>query len=188
MQIHGLKLKTDFRSRATCEKSNVGSWQELNSLIAGFLTSGKVVAYLHYKVLIGKIEQGELAFYDKEKFEPKHLLQLRAFNEDKELYIRHQQGGSFAVRYRIDGEGELVEAVEACQVLWGKIKQDGSLTEGWVRLAEQRGVEMILPSEKVLLGETRVRLKTRNYIGYNDAKQAGYVDSRFVEFVAEEVL
>jgi CRISPR-associated protein (TIGR03984 family) len=183
--MNGLEIMP-LLSKAENKLEVINTWPELNQLVGCFIQNGRVVAYLNYKVLIGKINGGLLEFCGNEEFDPKYLLQLRAFDQDKELHIRRKGENRFLQRYRTDGEGEPVEAVEACQVLWGRSKDYAPLQTGWLRLSEERGVELILPWDQMLKKSSRVWLKTRNYIGYNEAQQAGYVDSRFVEFVSEE--
>jgi CRISPR-associated protein (TIGR03984 family) len=182
----GLEL-VPLLSRTEQKCKAINTWQELEQLVGGFLQNGQVVAYLYYKVLIGKVDQGRLEFYNEEKFNPQYLLQLRIFNQDRELHIRRKDASRFLLRYRLDDIGVPIEAVEACQVLWGRSSEVASLQTGWVRLSEKRGVELILPCNKTPRKGSRFWLKTRNYIGYNDLHQAGYIDCRFVEFRAEEV-
>jgi CRISPR-associated protein (TIGR03984 family) len=75
----------------------------------------------------------------------------------------------------------MVEAVEAEQILWGTKSE--ALTRGWTRLFEGRGMELILPMDSAeVTPVNRVKLTTRNYIGYNALGQAGYIDCRFVRF------
>ncbi|MGE5558336.1 MAG: CRISPR-associated protein Csx19 [Bacillota bacterium] len=183
--MNELELKT-LLSKVEHYQKQINSWLDLNQLAGCYIQDGWVVAYLNYKVLIGKIHQGRMEFYDKEEFDPKYLLQLRAFDQQKELHIRRKDKNRFLLRYRMDDEGEPVEAVETCQVLWGRNKNFSPLQQGWIRLAEERGVELILPWEQILNKGSRMWLKTRNYIGHNEAHQVGYVDCRFVEFVSKE--
>lgn len=185
--MHGLNLLEQVLTKATIAYKVIGNCQELITIIDDFISDGYVVVYLHYRVLIGRIEQGCLVFPDGKELDLMFLQQLRAFNAEKELYIRRKDDGNFALRYRIDGEGNPADIVEACQLLWGRVRQDNSTLPGWVRLSEQRGVELLLPYNGTLAQESQVRLKTRNYIGYNDVMQAGYIDTRFVEFVPEGV-
>lgn len=181
--MNGLEL-ISLSSKAENKSELLSSWSELNQLVGSFIQDGRMVAYLNFKVAIGKIRQGRLEFYGNEEFDPKYLLQLRVFDQDKELHIRRKGEHRFLLRYRTDGEGEPVEAVEAYQMLWGRSRDD---VPGWVRLSEKRGVELILPWDRTLKKGSRLWLRTRNYIGYNEeTQQAGYLDSRFIEFVPEE--
>jgi CRISPR-associated protein (TIGR03984 family) len=184
--MDGLEL-IPLLSRAEQKFEEIATWPGLEQLVGDFIQDGKVVAYLNYKVLIGKIDQGRLEFYEDEEFNPKYLLQLRAFDPDREFYIYRKNLNRFLLRYRTDGAGESVEAVETKQILWGRYNEAVSLQTGWVRLSEKRGVELTLPYDQRLKQGTSIWLKTRNYIGYNDIHQAGYIDSRFVKFEPEEV-
>lgn len=63
------------------------------------------------------------------------------------------------------------------------------LKNGFVEVSEPRGIKYIVPKE-FLLGEKltqsdmRLILYTRNYIGYNEIGQAGFIDYRFVKIEA----
>lgn len=136
----------------------------------------RVLAYLNYKVLFGRVAADKLVFYENERFELRYLLELRAFDKNKELRLKRRDD-KFFWRRRIDEAGVSGEAVEAEQVLWGKLRDIKK--EGWQRLEEERGFSLIVPYSGGEAGQ-RLEIKTRNYIGYNELGQAGYVDSRFV--------
>jgi CRISPR-associated protein (TIGR03984 family) len=159
-----------------------------------FEEKGFVVAYLYNEVLIGRYENQQMKFYKDEPIDPGHLIKVRVFNENKELFIWKTSEG-FNYRLREDDEtieeGEekngffTVDVVDASQVLWGtKIKKNiGDFTH----ITEDRGTELILPLNGTMLKglddeQKRVFLKTRNYIDYNELCQATYVDSRFMGF------
>ncbi|MBT9146891.1 MAG: hypothetical protein DDT32_00638 [Syntrophomonadaceae bacterium] len=164
---------------------------EINDDYSTFLTflqkhhndSGFVIAYLDYKVLIGKFA-GELTFWEREKFEPKYLQRLRLFNENRELLIWKSGQNGYKSRLRVDGgdQGREEHAVEAEQVLWGT--RGEKCEEGWTRLSEERGMDFVLPIDATQVNNhaRRVKLKTINYIAYNELGQAGYYDCRFVNF------
>ncbi len=160
-----------------------------------FTGSGFCVVYLDYRVFVGRYEKkdeqeeagGQMFFYRNRQVEPRFLKRLRVFNQERELFIWRAQGG-FRWRLRIDdGTGDTqdggkeVDVVEAEQILWGTRAE--SICEGWTRIYEDRGTEIILPGENLNVDlDNRVKLVTRNYIEYNDLGQAGYVDCRFVKF------
>ena len=180
--MNGLKLCKGIESDSKVFSEKISDYDELKSLMKkSFLDNGFVVAYLHYKVLIGRVTQGIPEFYQREIFDPKHLLKLRVFNENKELFIWSRGEYIFQGRLRIDGHGPTVDIVEAEQVLWGTRHEN--LEEGWTRIFEERGTEINLPIDVKVTSKSRVKIKTRNYIGHNETGQAGYVDCRFVEFV-----
>ena len=54
--------------------------------------------------------------------------------------------------------------------------------DGWVLLSEARGTEIYLPYRFKNPINKLMKIKTRNYIGYNELGQAGYMDCRFVCF------
>ena len=80
---------------------------------------------------------------------------------------------------RIDGEGDNGYFIEAGQVLWGNPREAG---DNWTLLKESRGTEIYLPYKLKKPDSKWVKIKTRNYIDYNEIGQAGYVDCRFVDF------
>lgn len=151
-------------------------------LYENFNTKGKIIVYLDYKVIIRNFENGKIVYWsDEEPFNPEFIQKLRLFNDKMELFIWRIQG-KWKARLRIDEEGEEVSAVEANQVLFGTISED--IGNGFTKLTEDRGTEIILPFEikGVDAKKNRLKIKTRNYIDYNELGQAGYADSRFVEF------
>ncbi len=193
--MNGLTLKKD-RTRVKQIQNEINTWIELeNTLSNYFAGDGYIVAYLHYKVAVGKINGGKPEFFRNETFNPKYLLKLRAFNNDQELLIWPGNGYLFKGRLRIDGEnnsnddGEIKCFIEAEQVLWGTNYK--TLDGGWTRLFEKRGTGLIIPTDIKTqiknIGKNRLKIKTRNYIGFNEMGQAGYEDCRFVEFTGGEV-
>ena len=147
-----------------------------------FNGDGLVVVYLDYKVLVGKYLNNRFFFYNNETFSTKYLQRMRVFNENSELLLWQCGGGSFNSRLRVDGEGngELRDCVDAEQVIWGT--KSKALADGFSLLTEDRGIDIVLPLANLVVDEKkkRVKLKTRNYIGYNDEGQAGYEDCRFI--------
>lgn len=150
-------------------------------------TTTYVVAYLDYRVLIGKFENNQFLFYQDETFEPKFLQKLRVFNQKQEFLLWRQGEHRFNSRLRVDeldnenNEQDIVVVAE--QVLWGT--QSKNLATGWSKLTESRGTILILPFDSITVDDSqkRVKIKTHHYIEYNEIGQAGYVDSRFVEFI-----
>jgi CRISPR-associated protein (TIGR03984 family) len=159
-----------------------------------FKDNGFVVAYMDFKVLIGRYTNQRCVFAGNETLDTnslQYLQRLRVFNDRQELLIwrtedNEENGSDFKGRMRIDQDGEKSEEtpiVDANQVLWGTRAK--SLDNGFTLLTEDRGTELILPFnnlESVDDKENRIFLETRNYIGYNDIGQAAYVDTRFVGF------
>lgn len=157
------------------------------------------IAYLHYAVVIGKYNAGKITYFDpsdskvKDSIDFKYLQKLRVFNQDAELHIWKTQG-NFKGRIRSEknfsganktkhNNLEIVEYIEVNQILFGTTSSD--LGNGFTKLTEDRGTEVILPFTNIILDtqDKRIAIRTRNYVGYNEIGQAGYVDCRFVEFV-----
>lgn len=156
---------------------------DIESALRDFFTEdGFVVAYLTNRILIGKYHSQKLQFYEDQKIDPQFLLSLRIFNPNMELLLLHSSG-TLKGRLRVDGSGELTYIVDACQLLWGTDAEP--LKQGFTRLFEERGVELILPlsSIKVDSQKKRVFIQTRNYINFDpETHLASYCDCRFVQF------
>lgn len=153
-----------------------------NFLSENFKAVGFVIVYLDYKVIIRKFESGKIIFMTDEKpFETEFIQKLRLFNDKQEIFIWRIEG-DWKARLRIDEKGEEISVVEANQVLFGTT---GNIENGFTKLTEERGTEIILPFEikGIDTKKNRIKIKTRNYIDYNDLGQAVYIDSRFMEFI-----
>lgn len=161
-------------------KLNITAWEELQNHIKEYFP-GKcfVVSYLDYKILIGKVTEKGIEFYREEVFDPKYLIKLRVFNEQKELLLWREKEYQFSGRFRIDDEGDEEYFVPAEQLLWGKVKEN---KDDWVLLSEARGTQIHLPYKFKKPENKLLMLRTHNYIGYNELGQAGYIDCRFVSF------
>lgn len=155
---------------------------DLPGMISEHLRDDKafVAAYLDYKVLFGRFENKVFAYYGNDTVEPRFIQRLRVFNRRQELLIWRSYDGLKA-RLRTDEQGEDTEVVEAEQVLYGtNAEHIGNFT----KLTEDRGTELILPFSGLNVNDKKDRIcvSTRNYIGYNEAHQATYVDCRFLGF------
>jgi len=184
---NGLKLKVIKTEVTFCNKLSLNSFDDIQTKIKElFDDTGYVVAYLDYKVIIGKFKDNKLIFYNGEIFEPKYLQKLRVFNENKELYLWEISENEFKGRLRTDNQGKEEDIVEAEQILWGTMVE--SLDNGWSRIYEKRGAELVVPFDNLVIDdhEKRIKIRTKNYIDYNELGQAGYVDSRFVSFINED--
>jgi CRISPR-associated protein (TIGR03984 family) len=151
---------------------------------------GYIVCWHDYAVLFGTVQNGEIKFYNNESPDLNRYLQkLRIFNENKELYI-WKSGGKLKYRYRedvvSDENGEIVEYIDADQVMYGSKFEDKG---NFIEVSEKRGIRYIVPKEfignnlidDINNNKKRLILHTRNYIGYNEIGQAGFVDSRFLK-------
>jgi CRISPR-associated protein (TIGR03984 family) len=175
MKANGLELH-EIKSKTVLFK--IGNLKEALSI---FNSTGYIVVYLDYKVLIGKVNSENLEFYKDERIKEKYIQKLRIFNRDRELLI-WRDNNELKGRLRIDGEGQTIYAVDANQVLWGTKKE--KLGNGWIKLKEDRGTELIIPyDENVEIDDKKNRLfiLTRNYIDSEEI-QATYFDCRFVDF------
>ncbi len=174
--LNGLIIKT-LNSKVELIKE-ITSLDEIKGIIKN---DSFVIAYLDYKVLIGKYSNGGFAFYNNEQLEIDHLQRIRIFNNIGELMLWRSEG-KFKGRYRNDNDGEAIDVVDNDQVLFGTKALE---INGYTKLTEERGTEIILPliGLNVDAGKNRIKIKTRNYIGFNEVHQATYIDNRFVEFV-----
>lgn len=162
---------------------NVTDYTALNKFLGkNFEQNGIVVAYLDYAVLIRNYINKEIVFMkDEQPFDPKFIQKLRLFNRNMELFI-WRTDDNWNARLRKDTDTETgLPVIEANQLLFGTTAK---LTNGFTLLTEDRGTEVMLPFEikNVDTGKNRVKIKTRNYISYNEIGQAGFNDCRFVEF------
>jgi len=183
-ETNGLEMKTVDTSVKIYEGQEIKSFDDLQDKIGLlFNDTGYGVAYIDYKVLVGKYDNSLLVFYNNEVFNIMYLQKIRVFNAEKELFIWRRGENLFNMRLRSDSGGEKQYVVDAEQVLWGTRQK--TLEAGWSKIFESRGMEIILPftSNRLDENEYRVKIKTRNYIAFNQVGQAGYVDSRFMKFV-----
>lgn len=151
------------------------------------LNNSLFIAYMYGGITIGKFDNGKFTCSKGEFImDSEQLLRMRIFNENSELHIFRTASG-LKYRLRIDDIESievLTEYIEADQVLFGTITEEPK--EGYTKLTEDRGTEIVLPFE-FKIGKNanpieRVKIRTRNYIGYIDG-HATYVDTRFLEFV-----
>lgn len=182
MEKNGLKL-LQIESDTAYPEIKIDNFERfLESISIIFKEDGFVIAYLDYKVLIGKYQNKEFRFYNEQKFDLSFVKKIRIFNENKELHI-WKQGSSLKARLRVDKEGKSTNAVDVNQVIWGTDMHP--LENGFTTLTEERGTEIIVPFENLAINDKKNRLAilTRNYIKYNDNGQATYNDVRFVQFM-----
>jgi CRISPR-associated protein (TIGR03984 family) len=147
------------------------------------------IAYLYHRVVIGKFENKQFVYYNQENDDVKlsNILKLRVFNEDCELFVWKTSLGGYRARLRTDVQGSEQGIVEAKQVLFGTKAEQ--LANGYTKLTEDRGTEIILPITNLIVdkNDKRLCIKTRSYIGYIEKTgQATYEDVRFVDFVKYE--
>ncbi|SHF27154.1 CRISPR-associated protein, TIGR03984 family [Thermoanaerobacter uzonensis DSM 18761] len=150
---------------------------------------GYIVCWLDYAVLFGTVQNGEIKFYNNESPNfKKYLQKMRIFNEKEELYIWRSEN-KFKYRYRkedADAKENQIEYIDAKQIMYGSKFEDKG---NFIEVSEKRGIRYIVPRE--FIGNNSIEdlnnnkkslvLHTRNYIGYNEIGQAGFVDSRFLK-------
>jgi len=154
------------------------------------IQNGYIVCWLDYAVLFGTVQNDEIKFYNSKLPDfNKYLQKLRIFNEKEEIYI-WRSGDKFKFRYREDGvsekDGKEIEYIDAKQVMRGSKFED---KVNFIEVSEKRGTRYIIPKEFIgnnLINDInnnkkRLILHTRNYIGYSEIGQAGFVDSRFLK-------
>ena len=185
-KMYGLKL-ISLISKVEQAEQTFDTWSDLLEYISKYVQDGLVVIYLNYRVMIGRLEKGNILLYRTTDLSINYLLQIRAFNKDKEVLIWKKEANLFGVRVREDRfneENPTDEAVRAHHLLCGKVKRT---SENWVLLREERGTELVIPYSNELEPNTRMFLETINYIKYNELGQASYEDCRFVGFEKEGV-
>lgn len=162
-------------------------WQETTILLnKSFPEPALAFALMDHAVCLGMFKEKKFIFYNSLQLEAEFLQSLRVFNSRQELYIWRQNREKFHYRLRVD-EAETGDdyVVDANQLLWGnsgKLVTDQAGLQ-WRYLFERRGIEIYLPAQAIPKDDGRIWLQIRNYIDYNELGQAGYVDSRFVEFI-----
>ena len=179
----GLKL---CNTNTMVEKVEINS-EVISRIKVLFREKSYIVAYHVNEVLFGTIEENEFNFPDEKQIEVDYLLQLRVFNKNKELYLRKKKN-LFVGRLRTDNdkdvnENKKIQYVEANQIILGTQSKniDGKYTVLTEAKLFHKGIR--IPDIVTNISEKkRLAIKTRNYIGYNGALQAEYIDSRFVEF------
>ncbi len=185
IEKNGLKL-LHIKSRHITEGMSLklGDKESLETFVSQQIPCKSfAVAYLDNEVLVGRFNGNTFDFYRKKTIDPKYLQKLRVFNENQELLL-WRSSEALKGRLRTDTEGGDVYVADAEQAIFGTRAKP---LDGYTLIREDRGTALALPfSELIKLNEgtkeNRVFLKTRNYIGYNEAYQATYVDCRFVGF------
>ncbi|RPI19842.1 MAG: TIGR03984 family CRISPR-associated protein [Ignavibacteriae bacterium] len=184
MEYNGLNLTT---KKSEAKAIKVANLEDIKKEF-GNNETGYFITYLDYKVIIGKYESGKFINYDNEQLDLKYIQKMRIFNKNKELLV-WRTDGKWKGRVRTDEEGEECDIVVADQVLFGT---RATKCAGYSTLEDSRGTNLKLPFEfeineykSIEDRKKRIKIKTHNYIDYNENNQAEYVDCRFVEFVDE---
>ncbi|MCD4786102.1 MAG: TIGR03984 family CRISPR-associated protein [Candidatus Eremiobacteraeota bacterium] len=142
-----------------------------------------VVAYLDDKVKIGLFKDGCFKFHgDDNDITPECLKYLRVFNEESELYFWRKKGSMFEWRHRVDGVGDMTEAVDAHQAIFGTDIDNEKSSGDFSVLIEERVADIPVPLKNLSPRNDKKNIcfiHTRNYIDCQN-NQAGYCDCRFV--------
>lgn len=155
-------LKPAYEIKTCKSKVEAIEFKSFDAVLQNF-DDGGAVLWQHHNVFVGKI--GENTFnWAKDKTPEsdfkKHLVRLRVFNKDREYHF-WRTGNKINGRLRIDLEGEDVAYVDTSMKLRGVAGEQVQKLHG---------------------NNHSYFIKTRNYLNSGN-EQAGYVDSRFVEFV-----
>lgn len=165
-----------------------GIVNQINNVISKkFAENGLIVVWLNYSILFGILKEGKMNFYQGRMPDwKKHLIRIRVFNEQKELLI-WKSNRNFKYRLRVDElKRKETEFIDAEQIIWGT--KSVLLEGGFSKIQEDRGVEFIVPFSNLNLSvNKRLVLITRNYLDYNEIKQVGIIDTRFVKIECQEV-
>jgi hypothetical protein len=143
------------------------------------LGSGYIVLWQYHSIFVGKVEHGLVRWLSTKGEQPeneqKHIVRLRAFNEDREYHI-WRSDDRLEGRLREDKvigrsnmETEAIPTVDTCMVLRGVVGE-------------------LLASSREFENMEKLHIQTRNYVGYNDIGQAGYEDSRFVSIKTDKTI
>jgi hypothetical protein len=159
---------TTFDRMSLAEAASTTSLSEL----AQYVPNGWILLWQHHQVFAIQVRNGAYTPpRGMEEDQTQHLVRVRAFDHEREWHVwRSSKGFKGRKRSEIPNgiQTSKVETVDAQMPLRGVIVNqlgDRKESETWV-------------------------LKTRNYVGYNQAHVAGYVDSRFLEItkVGKETL
>lgn len=169
-----------------------GSWQELLTVLAEALPEGGLVtAWLPQQVLWGRYDGKGFAFAKASSL-TENVLEMRVFSKEAEVYARNRGDNTYLVRICHDypagaaaagAEGMETEYVDSLSRLWG---ENAGVADGYAVLQDaDRKIQMKIPVDDG--SHKYYGLVTRNYIGYTENNQAGYVDSRYVAIENGEV-
>jgi hypothetical protein len=155
-------LKPAYKIEACNSKVEPIEFQSFDNVLQEF-DDGYAVLWQHHKVFVGKIAKKEINWTNNKIPDSdfnKYLVRLRVFNKEMEYHF-WRTGGKIKGRLRIDKVGEDVSFVDTSMNLRGVAGEQVQKLNG---------------------NNHSFFIKTRNYLNSGN-EQAGYVDSRFVEFV-----
>lgn len=178
LQLHtGADCKT-HREPVTYAAEEYGISEILKTYL---IHDANVVLWEMNRIIWGTWQDGVLKLSDDSQTDKESLLEMRAFNEMEEIHLT-RDGDTFWGRCLRDGEGAASEYVDSLSRFWGE--KNGREDDFVLLEDKERKLHMTVPcvEEAEWYG-----LITRNYIGYAENGQAGYVDCRYVKVVGMEV-
>ena len=151
-----------------------------------------IIAHKNYEVLVGKVDKKNIKFYSNQTIEPEHILEIRIFNEDKELHII-KEDDYFIWRLRVDNEElkkgideEIFEVYDEKHFMLGTRAE--KYNDNWSILLEERGTKIFVPFSIELFNNKSKNSKmyyiARNYIS-ND-KLIRFEDARLIKLEIEK--
>ena len=151
-----------------------------------------IIAHKNHEVLVGKVDKKNIKFYSNQTIEPEHILEIRIFNEDKELHII-KEDDYFIWRLRVDNEElkkgideEIVEVYDEKHFILGTRAE--KYNDNWSILLEERGSKIFVPFSIELFNNKSKNSKmyyiARNYIS-ND-KLIRFEDARLIKLEIEK--
>jgi hypothetical protein len=158
-------LKPVYQIKTLSSNAEPVEWLGLE-IVAQEINNGYAVLWQHHAVFTGQIDEGTIQWLNGEHLVSgdEHIVRLRAFNEKEEYHYWRTSDGIKGRLRRDSGTESKADVIDTQMVLRSVVAN---------------------PLKKVSaeFGEATIGVLTRNYIGYdNETKQAGYVDSRFVDF------
>lgn len=140
-------------------------------------SSALIVAWQINRIVWGRVDNGKITFADIDKWNVSQCLEVRIFNDSKELYFV-KSGNMLTGRLRIDGSGKENVYVDSVAPIWGKATgSDGKFTE---LRDEARKLYITIPAD--VAKDKRCGLITRNYVvsDDDDSGLSGYGDYRYL--------
>lgn len=112
-----------------------------------------------------------------------HVSDLRLFGEKGEWHVWRHWNGDWKSRLR--GSQNIKNALTEYHALWGNdVESD---TRPWVKLVEERGIEIWLPLAELTKEDLPLRLKLKQIVDYDpESYLAGITDAVLVSLVNSE--
>ena len=153
-----------------------------DALLQCSIHEATVILWQVDRIRCGKWAAGAFVFPEEMPMQMGLLLELRIFNTDRELHLRHEDGQLIG-RLRTDGVGERIDYIDSIARFWGERTDAGT----WMTLCDRaRKLTLTLP---ILPAPSRYAgLVTRSYIhAHEKTGQAGYTDMRYLALAAADI-